>query len=438
MNPIRPALALASFALLATPTLFAQQPAPKIDPLARGRAHDMLHQTYNEVRKNYYDPTFHGVDLEARYHEFDAKIDQVKTQGEGFRVIAGFLSGLHDSHLFFAPPPRPYRYDMGFRSQVIGDMVYVTNVRPATDATEKLTPGDRIVHLDGYNDNRHDNHDLMYYFHTLAPAAHVNLDITTPGGQQKQVGIDSKMIPRQMQVNLDTDDVDQLVRDEEGDEHISRERYAELGDIFIWKMPEFGSSYSQVDDIIKKARKHKTLILDLRGNPGGSIETLKAVVGHLFDHDVKIFDEVSRKETKAITAKTAGDHAFTGKLIVLIDSGSASCAELLPRVVQLEHRGTAIGDLSAGAVMESIQYREGIGGDSMVVYVLSITHANALMTDGKSLETVGVMPEERILPSPDDLADSKDPVLARAISLAGGSIDSTAAAKLFPFEWPSL
>jgi C-terminal processing protease CtpA/Prc len=40
------------------------------------------------------------------------------------------------------------------------------------------------------------------------------------------------------------------------------------------------------------------LILDLRGNPGGSVATLEYLLGAMFDKDVKIADRVGRKENK--------------------------------------------------------------------------------------------------------------------------------------------
>jgi carboxyl-terminal processing protease len=155
----------------------------------------------------------------------------------------------------------------------------------------------------------------------------------------------------------------QLVRADENSDHVDRQRYVENGDVLVWKMPSFMGDTGSIDTMFAKARKHETLVLDLRDNPGGSIDTLKSVVGHLFDHDVKIADRVSRKDNRPMIAKTQGKGAFTGKLIVLVNSGSASCSELLARVVQLEKRGTVIGDKSAGAVMEATDITEQVGTD---------------------------------------------------------------------------
>ena len=131
-------------------------------------------------------------------------------------------------------------------------------------------------------------------------------------------------------------------------------------------MPEFFINPDTISSIFSKARKHKTLILDLRGNPGGSVNTLKDVLGYVFDHDVKLGDVVSRKSSKPEIAKTRGGAVFGGKLIVLIDSNSGSSAEIFARVVQLEHRGQVIGDRSAGAVMEALHYRESLGTDTRI------------------------------------------------------------------------
>jgi hypothetical protein len=57
------------------------------------------------------------------------------------------------------------------------------------------------------------------------------------------------------------------------------------------------------------------------------------------------------------------------------------------------------------------------------------------MPDGTRLERVGVAPDELILPTPQDMGEGYDPVLARAASLAGIDLDSKKAGRLFPREW---
>ena len=66
------------------------------------------------------------------------------------------------------------------------------------------------------------------------------------------------------------------------------------------------------------------------------------------------------------------------------------------------------------------------------------SHADVIMSDGKSVEYVGVTPDELLLPTAEDMAAQRDPVLARAMAIAGGKISPEIASKLFPLEWRKL
>jgi carboxyl-terminal processing protease len=233
------------------------------------------------------------------------------------------------------------------------------------------------------------------------------------------------------------DDFWKLVRQEENEDHDNRQRTVSFSDtLLIWKMPEFDMTDDEVDRLIKDARKYPALVMDLRSNPGGYVKTLERVVAGVMDHDVTIAKRVGRKsDLKPQLAKSRGANAFSGKLLVLVDSRSASAAELFARVVQLERRGTVLGDRSAGAVMESRHYPFHQGADTQIFYGASITEADLIMGDGKSLEHVGVVPDEVILPSAADLSAGRDPVLTKAAALAGVELDPMKAGQLFPIEW---
>jgi carboxyl-terminal processing protease len=203
-------------------------------------------------------------------------------------------------------------------------------------------------------------------------------------------------------------------------------------------MPDFDATEGMINETFGTVKKHGTLILDLRGNPGGSVDILKLMLAHVFNREIKLADRVSRKDTKPVMVKASNWGAYNGRMIVLTDSNSGSAAELFARVMQLEHRGLVIGDRSAGAVMEARQYPESVGNDTQVFYTLSVTSANLVMADGKSLEKVGVLPDVRALPTATEMAAGQDPVLARAVAMAGGTMDATTAGTLFPYEWPTL
>jgi C-terminal processing protease CtpA/Prc len=162
---------------------------------------------------------------------------------------------------------------------------------------------------------------------------------------------------------------------------------------------------------------------------------LKRLLGYFFEQDIKISDLKYRTEVKPLLAESKGNGGFKGKLVVLIDNRSASASEIFSRVIQLEKRGIVVGDRSAGAVMQSKRYGHEVGLETVSLYGASVTNADIIMNDGKSLEHVGVTPDELLLPTAADLAANRDPVLARAAALAGLKLDPDAAGKLFPIEW---
>jgi C-terminal processing protease CtpA/Prc len=416
-------------------------PAPaqvQFDGIQRERARQMLRDLHDALEHHYYDPTYHGIDMEARFKAADTRLQSVNNLGAALTTIAETLDALKDSHTFFLPPSRNTHREYGYVLQMIGDRCYITAVRPNRDASEKLAAGDEVLDWQGFAPKRETLSTMSYIFNTLLSLPVMNLSVRGPDGTTRKVDVTPKVTREKQVLDLhDENDYWKLVRDQENGERENRQRLVNFGDaLLIWKMPEFFMTDDEVDHLIKDARKYQTLILDLRGNPGGLVKTLERVVGDVMDHDVTIAKRVGRKsDLKPQIAKSRGANVFPGKLIVLVDSRSASAAELFARVVQIEHRGTVLGDHSSGSVMESRRYEFHQGADVEIFYGASITDADLIMGDAKSLEHTGVIPDEVILPSAADVAAGRDPVLARAAQMAGVVLDPGKAGQLFPIEW---
>jgi C-terminal processing protease CtpA/Prc len=427
-----------SAALLLMAHGWSQQQMSNFD---RGRVQDMLQIVAKEVRKHYYDPKFHGLDWDAKVTEAKQKIEKTTSMSMALSQIAGALDTLNDSHTFFLPPAHSNRYDYGWQYQMIGEHCFVTRVRPKSDAEAKgMKPGDEILTLNGYTPTRDILWKMQYVYSVLRPQPGLRLGLRDPAGNQRQVDVAARIHTGKIVTDLtggdSGEDIWDLVRQEESEGHLRRARDAEFGEqLMVLKVPEFFFSTSEVDTMMGKARKYPAMIVDLRGNPGGSVETLKYLVGGMFDKEVKIADRVGRKESKPEVAMP-GRRPFAGKLAILVDARSASAAELFARIMQIEKRGAVVGDHTSGSVIESERYSEKMGNDRVIFYGVSITEWDLVMADGKSLEHTGVTPDEVVLPSATDLASGRDPVLTRAAELLGVKVSPEEAGKLFPYEWP--
>jgi len=428
------------FVLSSSMTLCGFPQTPTISKLDRDRAQQMLKTVVDEVRKHYYDPKFHGVDLDKEFAEAKQRIEKVTTMNMALSNVANALDSLDDSHTFFLPPSHPIKLDYGWQYQMVGDRCFVTQVRAGSDAAAKnVKPGDQVLAINGIAPTREIIWKLQYMYTALRPQPSLRVVLQDPAGTQRTIDVAAHIVETKRVTNLTMDgssDIWSIIREMEAYDHYTRTRLAEYGDdLTVMRLAEFAYTPREVAELMGRVRKRKALILDLRGNPGGSVETLEFVAGDLFSKDVKIADRVGRKERKPLVTRGSHD-AFTGKLIVLVDSRSASAAEILARLTQIEKRGVVIGDRSSGSVMEARHYSEQIGADTVVFYGVSITDADLIMSDGKSLEHVGVAPDEVILPTAADLAANLDPVMAHAAELAGVHISPADAGKMFPFEWP--
>jgi len=423
-------LALLSIAAVKTPA----QKARKFD-IEQWR--DVLRIVKAELKSSYYDPTFHGMNIDARFQLADEKMKTAESLDHLVGIVAQVLLDLNDSHTFFIPPFNSTRIEYGWRMRAVGADCYVAAIRPGSDAEAKgLQVGDKVLSIDGRPLDRTKVWLAEYLYNALRPQSSMALVVEKPDKSQQRIIIKAKVDQGSRIVTYRVELEWEL--DAEEDEHLSRHRFQELSeDVLVWKMPQFDLGQGSLSRTFDRFKKRKALILDLRGNNGGYTRSLELLAGHFFPSKLKIADLRGRKEMDPMVVRGQKQKVFAGQLIVLIDGASKSAAEVFARLVQLEKRGTVIGDRSAGFVMQSTWRPLRVGIKEGFAFGILATDADVIMSDGKSLEHVGVTPDELLLPTAQDMKLNHDPVLAYAASLVGIKLDPKKAGELFPLEWGS-
>ena len=160
------------------------------------------------------------------------------------------------------------------------------------------------------------------------------------------------------------------------------------------------------------AKHPKGLILDLRSNPGGYLDSAVAMASLMLPKDktVVIEEDASgaRKETKSL----GGDVLSQVPTVVLIDEGSASASEIMSGALR-ENRDnvTLVGKTSygKGSVQELIPL-----GNTMSV---KITVARWLTPKGNQINQKGIKPDVDVDITVDDIKNAKDPQMDKAAEL---------------------
>jgi C-terminal processing protease CtpA/Prc len=406
--------------------------ASAIDGTDLARAREMLDTVKLALQSHYFDPTYGGHDIDALFKDARARLASVGSLDDAYSIIRRTVATLADSHTHFIPPLSPYEYRHGWEMQPAGDACYVSAVHPGSDAEAKsLRPGDRVRLVDGQFEPRRGLCSLRHAAYVLNPKPWVQVLVERPDGSRRALDLRATPTPREdIVVTPDNAYGLQLL---ERNRRLGASRVRDIGSIRVWRLSGFEFEAHEMDRAAAQALQGASaVILDLRGNGGGSVDALVQMTRHFFTREVHLADLKGRRRTRPLVASRRRN-GFGGPLIVLVDGATASAAEIFARVVQLEQRGTVVGDQTAGFVRQS-QIRVGSVpiGDGLLAYGVSVSEADVIMRDGHGLERVGVTPDVARIPAVEDLAHRRDPVLAQAITLLGGSLDPQEAARLFP------
>ncbi|HEX8127926.1 MAG TPA: S41 family peptidase [Pyrinomonadaceae bacterium] len=390
----------------------------------------LLNEMKGRLKEFYFDPKYRGIDLDTRFKAAEARIKTLDYNWQVLRVLAQVLLDFNDSHTRLQLPPRTDNFEYGFSMQMIGNECFVVSVKKGSDAEAKgLKVGDQILNIGKYTPTRGNLWKIIYVLYRLDPIDFIDLKIKSVAGAEKQLTVKAKT----MTAEEKRKEREHRKKEEKEKPFKCQEINAE---VIACKLYTFIIEKNQIDKMMKEVGQHPKFILDLRGNGGGYVSVEEYLAGYLFDYNVKIADMVRRDKTEERVAKSKKDKSFKGELVVLVDSRSASAAEIIARVVQIERRGKVVGDVSSGAVMTSIYVPffslASSLSDIIFSYVgMSMTIGDVIMRDGSRLEHVGVKPDVPIVPTGLALAKKTDPVLAHAASLLGAELTPEKAGQFY-------
>ena len=148
---------------------------------------------------------------------------------------------------------------------------------------------------------------------------------------------------------------------------------------------------------LKDLRKHngaplKGLVLDLRDNPGGVLEAAVAVADAFLDSGVIVTAKGRTPDSKFEMDATPGDVLNGAPIVVLVNGGSASAAEIVAGALKDQHRAKLMGRTTFGkGSVQTIIPLDGKGA-------LRLTTALYYTPSGHSIQGEGIIPDEVILP----------------------------------------
>lgn len=140
---------------------------------------------------------------------------------------------------------------------------------------------------------------------------------------------------------------------------------------------------------IKSKNKIQGLILDLRSNPGGLLDEAVNVSDLFLNKEVVVYTKDKQEKKTYYNAKD-GDIIKNIPMVVIINGGSASAAEIVAGALQDNKRAIIVGEKSfgKGSVQNVIEFPDGNG--------LKLTIARYYTPSGRSIQADGIHPDVAI------------------------------------------
>jgi carboxyl-terminal processing protease len=313
-------------------------------------------------------------------------------------AIRGMLSSIGDPHTSYMDPiefqqanaPLEGEYEgIGAYVDTTGEFLTIISPMPDSPAEKAgLKPGDKVVKIDGEDMTGIDPNLVLR-------------KILGPAGTDVELTIERKEVE---------DFVVQIIRSKILLPSIESKMLD--NNIAYINLSSFASDTGpKLREDLKTllANNPKGLVLDMRNDGGGYLDTAVQVVSEFLKEGTVLIEQYGDKSEQKYPVQSGG-MATEIPIVVLVNGGTASAAEITAGAIQDYKRGVLIGEKTYGK--GSVQQWSTLANEAGAIRV---TIARWLTPNGRQINGVGLTPDIEIKLTEDDFKNKKDPQLDRAI-----------------------
>ena len=317
-------------------------------------------------------------------------------------AINGYLSSIGDKYAYYLSPEQHEKHEMssngekivlGITFDVKEDKLFISSIEKNSAAeTSGLKVGDRLISIKDKKAETYAEYVAFYINNSFTENEDVKVMV-----ERNSEKLEFKIKPKKTTVQLSKSEV------------IDNILYIELS-TFSEK------SFTEINETIKSIEtKYDGIVLDLRDNGGGSLESLEKIAG-LFMKDKLIAEFKYKNETEKCYTKSG--NAFTDlPIVVLVNGNSASASECLTGALKCHKRATIVGTQTFGKGIGQSTYQCPNGG-----YV-TFTTSKYYLPNGECIHEVGITPDivvelpKEVIDGDAELTKDNDTQLQKAIEL---------------------
>jgi carboxyl-terminal processing protease len=401
-----------SVALLLLFALGASAQTPRPAPAFK----DVFEDIWQTVNSNFYDPNFAGVDWNAIKTRYAPQVERVKDEASFLELMSRMLKELPVSHLRINAPAAKSVVALNARLRLVEGARVVTALPSSAGAEGGLRVGDAVL--------------TPWAEVTGAAGSAVTLRVSGCDGKERELKLTraaSSVAPEMTSWRV-----------------MEPQPGKKIGYFRVARFEE--GTVTQIDDAMRDLKETAGLVVDLRGNPGGTNSFVRLisylVPGQQFvsgllmrpfmsryGGDVAKIDLASLPKSSgdysinslllrmglfgavALYTEDMGEKAYRGKVVILSDGATASAAEGFIAYMTQRAGAVAVGRTTAGQLLTSNTFHL-VNGWTLVVPI-----AVPLGPDKKLFKDTPLAPQETVSWTRLDVCGGRDPDVERAVAV---------------------